>query len=82
LVSKAARKHTTITIPTTLFELLQDRIKTTGFGSVSAYATYVLRETLTESIEEDVRKGRHKRDQDAILERLRQLGYIVHHPTE
>ncbi|MGI0141967.1 MAG: CopG family transcriptional regulator [Candidatus Micrarchaeales archaeon] len=71
-----SRKHTTITIPVTLFELLEEKIKTTGFGSVSAYATYILRETLTRMMEDEIKKGKGKKNEDVILQKLRKLGYI------
>lgn len=74
---KESRKHTTITIPVTLFGLLEDKIKSTGFGSVSAYATYILRETLTRMMEEEMKKGgKGRKDDNAILEKMRKLGYI------
>ncbi len=68
-----ANKHTTITIPTTLFELLEERMTNTGFGSVSAYATYILRETVTRMMQEDIKANKNKRD---TIERLHMLGYV------
>ena len=49
------KKFTTISIPTPLFEKIKERIKGTGFTSVSSYVTYVLRELLVEKEEEEVR---------------------------
>ena len=70
-----SKKHTTITIPTTLFELLEDKTKKTGFGSVSAYATYLLRETITKMMQEDAKDAK-SRSGEAVKARLRELGYI------
>jgi hypothetical protein len=70
---KKAVKHTTITIPTTLFELLEDRMAKTGFGSVSAYSTYILRETVTRMMQEDIKANKNKR---STVERLHMLGYV------
>ncbi len=65
------RKYTTITIPAPLFQKLQDKIKTTGFSSVSDYVTYILRETLSEM--ESRKMG--KKENEGVLEKLRSLGY-------
>ena len=66
------RKHTTITIPTALFNNISKTIDGTGFSSVSDYATYILREVTTE-----LQLGRKERSsRSAISERLRALGYI------
>ena len=66
------RKYTTITIPSVLFDKLGDRIKGTGFSSVSDYATYILRETLA-----DMSTGKAKgKDRSGVVERLHSLGYV------
>ncbi|MCL5239352.1 MAG: ribbon-helix-helix domain-containing protein [Candidatus Marsarchaeota archaeon] len=65
------RKYTTITIPAPLFQRLQERIKNTGFSSVSDYVTYILRETTSEM---EMRKA-GKKDTEGVLEKLRALGY-------
>ncbi len=71
------RKHTTITIPVTLFELLKGKIQKTGFTSVSDYATYLLRETVIK-MEKDETKTRKisKGQEERIKEKFRALGYI------
>lgn len=68
----AKRKYTTITIPSPLFEKIRERIKSTGFSSVSDYATYILRETVSE-IE---LKKMGKKKTEGVIEKLRALGYI------
>jgi len=69
----AKRKYTTITIPTPLFEKIEEAIEKTGFSSVSDYATYILRETVAR-IEEE-KQGRSK-PSDELTKKLRALGYI------
>ena len=66
------RKYTTITIPSPLFENIQDKIRDTGFSSVSDYATYVLRETMAEMRLSKSKKGG---ESSAVIEKLRALGY-------
>ncbi len=45
---KRKKKFTTVSIPTPLFKKVEERIKGTGFTSVSSYVTYVLREIVAE----------------------------------
>lgn len=70
------KKHTTITIPVTLFKLLDERIQKTGFGSVSSYATYILRETLTKMMEEEMKNAKSKSDKEEFISKMRELGYL------
>lgn len=71
-MAKQKRKYTTITIPNALFDNISRNIKNTGFSSVSDYATYVLRETITE-----LQLGKlGKSNKNAITEKLKALGYI------
>ncbi len=65
------RKYTTITIPAPLFEKIKDEIKETGFSSVSDYVTFVLRETLVK-----MRDKGSGRDRDAVVSKLKALGYM------
>lgn len=69
------KKFTTVSIPTPLFKKIEERIKGTGFTSVSSYVTYVLREVVSEEEEE---KGEpfSKEDEERVKERLRALGYL------
>ncbi len=64
------RKYTTITIPAPLFGKIKERIKDTGFSSVSDYVTYVLRETMAEMSMVGTKKER-----SGVIEKLRALGY-------
>ncbi len=70
--TKTKRKYTTITIPTFLFDKLDESINGTGFSSVSDYATYILRETLAEiSLKE-----RNPKESGSVVKKLKALGYI------
>ena len=70
------RKHTTITIPNLLYEKIKDRIKGTGFTSVSDYVTYVLREIISSLEEEKKEEVFTKKEEEKVKERLKALGYM------
>jgi Arc/MetJ-type ribon-helix-helix transcriptional regulator len=67
------RKYTTITIPAPLFHKIQEKIKDTGFSSVSDCVTYILRETFAEM---DM-KGSEAKKNNAVVEKLKALGYTM-----
>ena len=69
--------YTTVSIPKPLVEKIKDRMKGTGFASVSSYVTYVLRQVIS-SIEEEERSKRAftKEEEEKVKQRLRDLGYI------
>ncbi|MCW4055472.1 MAG: CopG family transcriptional regulator [Candidatus Bathyarchaeota archaeon] len=69
-----SKKFTTVSIPTPLFKKIKERIKSTGFTSVSSYVAYVLREIITE--EENEEDPFSEDDKERVKERLRALGYI------
>jgi Arc/MetJ-type ribon-helix-helix transcriptional regulator len=73
-MGKEGKKFTTVSIPTPLFKKIEERIKGTGFTSVSGYVTYVLREVISE--EEEGTEPFTKEDEERVKERLRALGYI------
>ncbi len=68
------KKFTTVSIPTPLFKKIEQRIKDTGFTSVSSYVAYVLREIIAE--EEKEEEPFTEADKKRVKERLRALGYI------
>lgn len=70
-------EYTTVSIPKPLAQKIKNKMKGTGFSSVSSYVTYVLRQVLS-SIEEDERKKRAftKEEEEKVKQRLRDLGYI------
>lgn len=66
------RKYTTITIPTQLFNKLQEKIKDTGFSSVSDCVTYILRETVAEMNT----RGLGKKEELSVIGKFKALGYM------
>ncbi len=70
-------EYTTVSIPKPLAEKIKERMKGTGFSSVSSYVTYVLRQVLS-SIEEDEQSKQAftKEEEEKVKQRLRDLGYI------
>jgi Arc/MetJ-type ribon-helix-helix transcriptional regulator len=74
IMDKEEKKFTTVSIPTPLFKKVKERIKGTGFTSVSSYVAYVLREVVSE--EEDEAEPFTKEDKERVKDRLRALGYL------
>ncbi|MFW9896863.1 MAG: CopG family transcriptional regulator [Promethearchaeota archaeon] len=70
-------QHTTVSIPKPLAEKIKERMKGTGFSSVSSYVTYVLRQVLS-SIESEERSKQAftREEEEQVKQRLRDLGYI------
>ncbi|MEJ2249413.1 MAG: CopG family transcriptional regulator [Candidatus Lokiarchaeota archaeon] len=70
-------EYTTVSIPKPLAEKIKDRMKGTGFSSVSSYVTYVLRQVIS-SIEEEERSKQafSKEEEEKVKQRLRDLGYL------
>ncbi len=70
-------EYTTVSIPKPLADKIKNRMKGTGFSSVSSYVTYVLRQVLS-SIEEEERSKQAftKEEEEKVKQRLRDLGYI------
>jgi Arc/MetJ-type ribon-helix-helix transcriptional regulator len=70
-------KYTTVSIPKPLVKKIKERMKGTGFSSVSSYVTYVLRQVLS-SIEEEEKSSQafSKEEEEMVKKRLRDLGYI------
>ena len=74
MVDDDGKNYETIQIPTALYKKIEERIKGTGFASVSDYVTYVLREIIAEDEEEEEEFS--KEDEERVKERLRALGYL------
>ncbi len=70
-------EYTTVSIPRPLAKKIKERMKGTGFASVSSYVTYILRQVLS-SIEEEQRSKQAftKEEEEKVKQRLRDLGYI------
>ena len=74
-MEKESKNYTTISIPTPLANKIKERIKGTGFTSLSSYVTYVLREIIS-SDKEETDEAFTKEDEEKVRERLRALGYL------
>lgn len=70
-------EYTTVSIPKPLAKKIKERMKGTGFSSVSSYVSYILRQVLS-SIEADERSKQAftKDEEEKVKQRLRDLGYI------
>jgi len=70
-------EYTTVSIPKPLANKIKERMKGTGFSSVSSYVTYVLRQLLS-SIESEEKSTQAftKEEEEKVIQRLRDLGYI------
>jgi len=64
----------TISIPTSLYKKIEEKIKGSEFSSVSSYVTKVLREKLAQ--EEKSTEVFTPEEEEKIKERLKALGYI------
>ena len=70
------RKFTTVSIPTELFKKAEERIKGTGFATVSSYVTHVLREVIADTEKPQGGEAFSKEDEERVRQRLRALGYL------
>ena len=68
------KNYETVKIPVGLYKQIEERIKGTGFTSVSSYVTYVLREIIAE--DEETEEEFSEEDEERVKERLRALGYL------
>ncbi len=66
---------TTISIPQPLAGKIKERIKGTGFNSVSSYVTYVLRQVLSSTAAEKDEPF-SEQDEKKVKDRLKSLGYL------
>ncbi len=70
-------EYTTVSIPKPLVNKIKERMKGTGFASVSSYVTYVLRQVISSIEEEEHSKQAFtKEEEERVKQRLRDLGYI------
>lgn len=68
------KDRVTIKIPRELYDNLQDRIKDTGFSSVTEYITFNMRILASSDCMEDGRLS--DGEVKVIKERLKRLGYL------
>ena len=67
---------TTVSIPTVLADKVKERIKGTGFNSVSSYVTYVLRQIFSTSEDSKEQGAFSEETERKVKARLRSLGYL------
>ena len=66
---------TTVSLPSPLFKKITERIRNTGFPSVSSYVAYVLREILSER-KDSSSEPFSTADEERVKQRLKALGYL------
>lgn len=70
--NKPERK--TVSLPAELYDQIEERVKSTEFGSVDEYVIFVLEEVLKEEGEEE--KAFSEEEEEEVKKRLRALGYL------
>ena len=68
------KEFTAVSIPTSLYKEIEEKIKDLEITSVSSYITNVLREKLSQK--EESAEALSKEDEEKVKERLKALGYI------
>ena len=63
-----------VSIPTSLYKKIEEKIKGSEITSVSSYVAKVLRERLSK--EESTQEALTKEDEEKVKKRLKALGYI------
>ena len=76
------RNVTTVSIPKSLADKIRERMKGTGFNTVSGYVTFILREVLAKVNQRTEKEGNKSKepftreDEEEVKARLRSLGYL------
>ena len=65
----------TVSLPIPLIDKIKERIKGTGFNSVSSYVSFVLREIFS-STDKSSNGIMNKKHREEIVNRLKKLGYL------
>jgi Arc/MetJ-type ribon-helix-helix transcriptional regulator len=68
------KEFTDVSIPTSLYKKIEEKIKGSEITSVSSYIAKVLRESLSK--EETTQEALTKEDEEKVKKRLKALGYI------
>ena len=68
------KEFTTVSIPSSLYKKIEEKIRDSEITSVASYITKVLRESISK--EEQVQEAFSKEDEEKVKERLKALGYI------
>ena len=63
----------TVTIPAGLYDRIEERVRTVGFGSVEEYVTFVMEEVLKE---DEQQPAFSKEEEEEVKKRLKALGYL------
>jgi hypothetical protein len=71
---KMEKEFSSVSIPTSLYKKIEEKIEGTEFSSVSGYVTKVLRESLAR--EEENKEVFTAEEEEKIKEKLKALGYI------
>ncbi|MFC1968113.1 CopG family transcriptional regulator [Chloroflexota bacterium] len=70
---KKEEEKRTISLPTELYQRIEERVKATEFSSMDEYVSFVLEELLKEDEEKTVLDDQ---DEEEVKKRLRALGYL------
>ena len=68
------KEFTPVSIPTSLYKKIEEKIKGSEYTSVSSYVARILRENLTK--DEEDKEVFSAEEEEKIKERLKALGYI------
>ena len=68
------KEFTDVSIPTSLYKKIEEKIKGSEITSASSYVAKVLRESLSK--EEVTQEALTKEDEEKVKKRLKALGYI------
>lgn len=68
------KEFTDVSIPTSLYKKIEEKIKGSEITSVSSYVAKALRENLSK--EETTQEALTKEDEEKVKKRLKALGYI------
>jgi Arc/MetJ-type ribon-helix-helix transcriptional regulator len=68
------KEFTDVSIPTSLYKKIEEKIKGSEITSLSSYVAKVLRESLSK--EEATQEALTKEDEEKVKKRLKALGYI------
>ena len=66
------KKGRAVNLPPDLYDRIESRARSTGFGSVEEYVTFVMEEVLKE---DDREPAFSKQDEEEVKKRLKALGY-------
>lgn len=67
------KKTKAVNLPAGLYDKIDERARSTGFGSVEEYVTFVMEEVLKE---DDTQPAFTKEDEEEVKKRLKALGYL------